>query len=62
MDIEVNASEVRLLVKALPWKVIGSMLDTEKPTPMLRKLLIAEYSYRDTINDTRPRYYYREIK
>ena len=56
MDIEVNYDEVRLLIKALPFRTIGSILDTKELTPRVRRMLLSEYDYRDTINNTEPRY------
>ena len=56
MDIEVNYDEVRLLIKALPFKTIGSILDTKELTPRVRRMLLSEYNLRDTLNNPNPRY------
>jgi|TARA_R100000482_G_scaffold117861_1_gene61629 hypothetical protein len=56
MDIEINYDEVRLLIKALPFKTIGSILDTKELTPRIRRMLLSEYDLRDTLNNPNPRY------
>ena len=56
MDIEINYDEGRLLIKDLPFKTIGSILDTKELTPRIRRMLLSEYDLRDTLNNPNPRY------
>jgi hypothetical protein len=53
---EINYDEVRLLIKALPFGTIGSILDTKELTPKVRRMLSSEYDFRDTLNNPNPRY------
>tara|TARA_R110002074_G_C11990157_1_gene612951 strand:- start:212 stop:394 length:183 start_codon:yes stop_codon:yes gene_type:complete len=52
---ELNKSEVRLLIKVLPYKTLRTLLTVEL-TPNLRRLVLKEYDWRDSINDPKPRH------